>query len=929
MKTTCFILTWALFWTTPLHGASTNDLASTFKQGLVEEEANRNLEAAIQAYQQVVVHFDKDRKTAATAIYRLGECYRKLGRTNEAVAQFERVVREFGDDELLVSISRNNLVALRGPEAATEPAARPGSPLSAAARAEQKKLFADEIKLAETELEILKKQQEVGRVEQTAVLAKERELLRLRRQAAGVDLPGDIPSTFASSVVTDEEGAEIRRIQQLVQNSPDLINAMELGSGKSPLHRAAERGQVTVVKYLLDHGASIDQLSPRKETALHLAAHVGQNAVVKLLLERKANVEARDNAGWTPLYYASSQGYRAVGETLLEQGANANARAGDGRTPLHTAADRGSLEFVQLLLQRGAKVDAADEAGTQPHMSAAASGNVAVLQALLEAGALMNATNRNGATALLFAVTRQHADAVQELLRRKADPHLPGFVVLARELPPGSRDGRTVLYPLEQAVELADVRITRLLLEAGAKPDLTVGKRLSPLWTAMAKKQFELVQILLEHKADPSLKDPLGHSLLTLAMRWQEAPEVLQLLLEAGLDANSPDPQFTTPLLRAVDSLWTDGARLLLQHGARVNVPLSFNGNTPLHLAVGHGSEVMVKLLLENKADVNLRNDKGETPLDLAKPARPSGVAIPGIAGAAAMPIPARPISAGPPRFDKASLEKTLREHGARDDLPRFDRITITRAAREFSQTVFVRQTNDWSHYTLLELLAVQYGVLAGSQSLGQSQSYERHILPNALVMNSLGGNARAALPYPDFSRVVIRRPKADGGGWSDLEVNAQAILEDKAGCRDVPLLWGDEVDVPEADHPVTDSWSYLNQVQLRGFVRCLTKRVQIKGKSETKTITLVPNVTFTENLAPEGLPMKIISNLPMTLHATLVNAKMVRTSSDLSRVKIRRKNPAAGAPSEWVTSSPVSATGADLWLDDGDEIEIPERPLF
>src|SRR5262249_52376113 len=60
--------------------------------------------------------FDKDRQLAATAIFRLGECYRKLGKTNEAVVQYERIVREFGDQQTLVTLSEQNLTGLGAAE---------------------------------------------------------------------------------------------------------------------------------------------------------------------------------------------------------------------------------------------------------------------------------------------------------------------------------------------------------------------------------------------------------------------------------------------------------------------------------------------------------------------------------------------------------------------------------------------------------------------------------------------------------------------------------------------------------------------------------------------------------------------------------------------------------------------------------------------
>ena len=75
--------------------AGTNDLPMSLQRGLFEEEANHQLDAAIVDYKAAIENFDHERQLAATAIFRLGECYRKLGKTNEANAQYERLVREF------------------------------------------------------------------------------------------------------------------------------------------------------------------------------------------------------------------------------------------------------------------------------------------------------------------------------------------------------------------------------------------------------------------------------------------------------------------------------------------------------------------------------------------------------------------------------------------------------------------------------------------------------------------------------------------------------------------------------------------------------------------------------------------------------------------------------------------------------------------
>src|ERR1043166_731489 len=93
--------------------------SENLQKGLFEEEANHNLEAAIKAYQAVIQQTDEQRKLGATAIFRLGECYRKLGRTNDAVAQYRRVFREFPEQEKVVQASQQLERELSGGAART------------------------------------------------------------------------------------------------------------------------------------------------------------------------------------------------------------------------------------------------------------------------------------------------------------------------------------------------------------------------------------------------------------------------------------------------------------------------------------------------------------------------------------------------------------------------------------------------------------------------------------------------------------------------------------------------------------------------------------------------------------------------------------------------------------------------------------------
>lgn len=483
-------------------GAATNDLSGLLQKGLFEEEANRNLEAAAQAYSTVSAQFDKDRKLAATAIFRLGEIYRKQGKTNEAAGQYERIVREFADQDTLVTLSRQNLVGM-----GAKAEAPVSSPLTRTARMGQKKLLEEEIKLVEQDLVELRRQIEVGRASPTDLRAKEREVLKLRQQVAALDVEGEnLPGgkTRLETAATDDEEREIRRIQAMIKNSPDLINAPS-SSGSTPLHTAASQGQLTVARFLLDNKANVNARNNSRETPLTLAAMQGHKAMVELLLSRDADVNTPGGGSYTALHYAASRGFNALVETLMAKQAVIDARNNGGETPLHLAAAVGHVAIAEALLNRRADANALTKNEQTPLFNAATTGHSVMIKVLLAAKAKVDAVDNNGRTALSYAAEKGHLDAVQALLATKADPNL------------GQRD-----LPLASAVKAGHLEIVETLLQGGANPNLAAkfsrevrapGSRggpenygifgpYLPLQIAVADRNVSMVKLLLKYKAD-------------------------------------------------------------------------------------------------------------------------------------------------------------------------------------------------------------------------------------------------------------------------------------------------------------------------------------------------------------------------------------------------------------------------------------------
>jgi ankyrin repeat protein len=113
--------------------------------------------------------------------------------------------------------------------------------------------------------------------------------------------------------------------------------------GATPFLRAAQSGDVELMKTLLKYGADPHIATTNSDTALMVASGVGW--VEGVTFE------------WSP-----AETLEAV-RMCLDLGIDPNLRDNDGRAALHGAAHKGSNQVVQLLVDRGAKLDVHDNGG--------------------------------------------------------------------------------------------------------------------------------------------------------------------------------------------------------------------------------------------------------------------------------------------------------------------------------------------------------------------------------------------------------------------------------------------------------------------------------------------------------------------------------------------------------------------------------------
>ncbi|KAK1788783.1 hypothetical protein P4O66_002592 [Electrophorus voltai] len=172
--------------------------------------------------------------------------------------------------------------------------------------------------------------------------------------------------------------------------------------GCFPLHLAAWRGDVDIVRILIHHGPShcrVNEQNHEKETALHCAARYGHSDVVGVLLQELSDAGMRNRRGETPLDLAALYGRLQVVRMLLSARPGSTGTGAQPHTPLHLAARNGHHATVQTLLDAGMDVNSRTEKGSALH-EASLYGKMDVVRLLLNSGIDVNIKDCQGKTAL-------------------------------------------------------------------------------------------------------------------------------------------------------------------------------------------------------------------------------------------------------------------------------------------------------------------------------------------------------------------------------------------------------------------------------------------------------------------------------------------------------------------------------------------------
>ena len=302
-------------------------------------------------------------------------------------------------------------------------------------------------------------------------------------------------------------------------------------------------------------------------------------------------------------------------ELLLKAGADANAALPGGETPLMTAARTGNADAVAALLLHGANVDAKDGwRGQTALMWAAAEGHAAAVKVLLEHRADMHLRSR-GATGARQSGNRRGCHSGRAPPPAKTgDETKPAAVPSSAGPAPraGARASNSDFTPFLFAVRGGHIDVVKVLLEAGADPNETLGDGTSALVLATTNARYELGALLLDKGANPNA-DAQGWTALH-QVAWTRRPNIHKT--PAAVPSGN------------MDSLTF--VKVLVAHGANPNArgtkePRDGNlgklrriGATPYLLAAKSADTELMRCLVVNGADATLMTSEKVTPLEAA-----------------------------------------------------------------------------------------------------------------------------------------------------------------------------------------------------------------------------------------------------------------------------------------------------------------------
>ncbi|XP_067653191.1 ankyrin-1-like [Haliotis asinina] len=454
--------------------------------------------------------------------------------------------------------------------------------------------------------------------------------------------------TGADLSVTDEDGDNILHVacrggNAKIVNYILMQNIVHINSkgdgGMTPVLIAAFHGKKEAFDILVKRGADLSVTDVGGDNILHVASRGGNAKIVNyILMQNIVHINSKGDGGMTPVLIAAFHGKKEAFDILVKRGADLSVTDEDGDNILHCACGGRNVKIVNyILMQNIVDINEENDGVVTPVMLAAGTGEREIFDILVKRGADLSVTNANNRNILHWACVGGNDKLVNFILMQNNvdinGRNIKGmtpvmlaayygkrevFDILVRKrvhLSEVGNDGKNILHLV---CEGKNVEIVKHILRLHIVDINCRFNEMTPLMLAVKYHTRNVLQLLLESGADPSLVNRDGDNVLHLACMRGDEEIVKHVLKLHTLNINCRGSKGRTPLLLAAEYKKYDVFELLLEGGADPSA-VNGNGDNILHMACEGDSEEILKHVLKlHTLDINCRGYKGRTPLLVA-----------------------------------------------------------------------------------------------------------------------------------------------------------------------------------------------------------------------------------------------------------------------------------------------------------------------
>lgn len=408
------------------------------------------------------------------------------------------------------------------------------------------------------------------------------------------------------------------------KNKPDLqVVETEIKKGNNPVDFNENKFDVvtiailndaplSTIKYLLKQkGNSITKLTHDNRIYLHWAGYKGNVELLKYLIDQKSDINLEDSHGLTPLEFAANAGQTNIEiyKLFFDAGIDPKKRYKDGADLLLLAIPYDSdLQLTDFLVSKGLSLSDMDDKGNTAFDYAARKGNVELLKKLKMKGVKVT----NNALFMAAEATRRTANTVDVFK----------YLVDDLKLNPTqtNEDQQTVLHILATKPNQAEVIVYFLNKEVDPQKVDKDGN--TAFMNSTSAKDIENAEIFLPLVKNINDTNNKGESALMRAVK-SSTSAMVALLLKNGADINQADKDGNTLVSYLIQSYspkdkdFDTKLNLLKEKGLNFGVKQQ-GGNTIYHLAVAKNDLNLIKKISDLGVDVNALNDEEITALQRA-----------------------------------------------------------------------------------------------------------------------------------------------------------------------------------------------------------------------------------------------------------------------------------------------------------------------